>query len=187
MADAADFRRIALSLEGRASEHPHFDRRAFKARITFATLAPDERTANFKFAPDEQALKCVVAPDAFGLRLDNAWGRQGWTSATLAALSEAELERGAGDGLASRRAEAEGAKAARRGKSFAEGEASATPASILSVRLISEAGHVSRKSSARLGCQARIGAAPRVFHSPPKAPSPPLRLAPRPRARSACA
>jgi hypothetical protein len=89
MADAADFRRIALSFEG-AAEYPHFDRRAFKARVTFATLAPDELTANIKFAPDEQALKCAVAPDAFAA-LDNAWGRQGWTRATLAALSEAEL------------------------------------------------------------------------------------------------
>lgn len=89
MADAAAFRRIALAFPG-ASEHPHFDRRAFKARITFATLAPDERTANLKLAPDEQALKCAVAPDAFAA-LDNAWGRQGWTCATLAALSEAEL------------------------------------------------------------------------------------------------
>jgi hypothetical protein len=90
MADAALFRRIALSLEG-VGEYPHFDRRAFKARVTFATLAPDERTANIKFAPDEQALKCTVAPDAFAA-LDNAWGRRGWTCATLAALSEAELK-----------------------------------------------------------------------------------------------
>ena len=30
------------------------------------------------------------SPDAFA-PLDNAWGRQGWTRATLAALSEAEL------------------------------------------------------------------------------------------------
>jgi len=79
MADAADFRRIALSFEG-AAEYPHFDRRAFKARVTFATLAPDEVTANIKFAPDEQALKCAVAPDAFAV-LDNAWGRRGWTRA----------------------------------------------------------------------------------------------------------
>ena len=89
MANAADFRRIALSFEG-AGEYPHFDRRAFKARVTFATLAPDELSANIKFAPDEQALKCAVAPDAFAA-LDNAWGRRGWTSATLAALSEPEL------------------------------------------------------------------------------------------------
>ncbi len=90
MADAADLRRIALSLDG-ASEHPHFDRRAFKARVTFATLAPDELTANLKFAPDEQALKCAVAPDAFAA-LGNAWGRQGWTRAVLAALTEKELQ-----------------------------------------------------------------------------------------------
>ena len=90
MTNAADFRRIALALPG-AAEYPHFDRRAFKARITFATLAPDGLTANIKFAPDEQALKCAVAPDAFAA-LENAWGRQGWTRATLAALSEPELE-----------------------------------------------------------------------------------------------
>ncbi len=89
MADAADFRRIALSFEG-ATEHAHFDRRAFKARVTFATLAPDERTANIEFAPDEQALKCTVAPEAFS-PLDNAWGRWGWTCALLQALTEEEL------------------------------------------------------------------------------------------------
>ena len=89
MANAADFRRIALSFEG-AGEYPHFDRPAFKARVTFATLAPDELSANLKLAPDEQALKCAAAPDAFAA-LDNAWGRRGWTAATLAALSEAEL------------------------------------------------------------------------------------------------
>ena len=90
MADAADLRRIALALPG-VAEHPHFDRRAFKARVTFATLAPDGLTANLKFAPDEQALKCAVAPDAFAA-LDNAWGLRGWTRATLAALTEAELK-----------------------------------------------------------------------------------------------
>ncbi len=89
MSDAADFRRIALALPG-VAEYPHFDRRAFKARVTFATLAPDELTVNFKFALDEQALKCAVHPDAFAA-LDNGWGRQGWTRATLAALSEPEL------------------------------------------------------------------------------------------------
>jgi hypothetical protein len=89
MADSTDFRRIALSFEG-VTEYQHFARRAFKARVTFATLAPDELTANFKFSPDEQALKCAVAPNAFAC-VDNAWGQQGWTLATLAALSEPEL------------------------------------------------------------------------------------------------
>jgi hypothetical protein len=89
LTDAARFCRIALLFE-RVAEYQHFDRRAFKARVTFATLAPDELTANIKLAPDEQALKCAVAPDAFA-PIENAWGRQGWTRATLAALSEAEL------------------------------------------------------------------------------------------------
>jgi hypothetical protein len=89
MADADDLARIALALPG-VAQYPHFDRCAFKARVTFATLAPDRLTANLKFSPDEQMLKCAVAPDAF-TPLDNAWGRRGWTCATLAALSEAEL------------------------------------------------------------------------------------------------
>ena len=89
MANAANFRRLALALEG-ASEHPHFDRRALKARITFATLAPDEMTANFKFSPEDQHLKCTVAPDAFR-PVPNAWGLHGWTEGKLNALSDAEL------------------------------------------------------------------------------------------------
>jgi hypothetical protein len=89
MADAADFVRLALALPG-VQDYPHFDRRAFKARVTFATLAPDGLTANFKFSPDEQQLKCAVAADAFA-PLANAWGARGWTCGTLAALSEPEL------------------------------------------------------------------------------------------------
>ncbi len=112
MADGADFRRIALSLEG-AGEYPHFDRRAFKARVTFATLAPDELSANIKFAPDEQALKCVVAPDAFSA-LDNAWGRRGWTRANSCGAQRNRAQGGAGNGLAPRGAEGESAQAARR-------------------------------------------------------------------------
>jgi hypothetical protein len=89
MTTAADFRRIALSLDGTTTA-PHFDKTAFKVARTYATLAPDGRTANLKFAPDEQELKCLVAADAFAA-IPNAWGRQGWTTATLAKLSAAEL------------------------------------------------------------------------------------------------
>ena len=89
MASADDVRRLALALPG-VEEYPHFDRRAFKARVTFVTLAPDGLSANFKFAPDEQALKTIVAPDAFSA-LPNAWGARGWTVGRLQALSEAEL------------------------------------------------------------------------------------------------
>ena len=89
MATDADLRRIAMSLEG-TTEAPHFDRTAFKVARIYVTLAPDKRTANFKFAPDEQELKRTVAPDAF-IPIANAWGRQGWTTATLSKLSVPEL------------------------------------------------------------------------------------------------
>jgi len=89
MATADDLRRIALSLDG-TIEAPHFDRAAFKVARIYATLAADGRTANFKFAPDEQELKCITAPEAFA-PVANAWGRQGWTTAQLDRLSEAEL------------------------------------------------------------------------------------------------
>jgi len=89
MATAADLRRIALSLTG-TTEAPHFDRSAFKVARIYATLAADRLTANLKFSPDEQEFKCMLAPDAFA-PVANAWGRQGWTTVTLAALKAAEL------------------------------------------------------------------------------------------------
>ena len=90
MASAKDLRRFALALDG-TSEAPHFDRTAFKVARIYVTLAPGGKTANFNFRPDEQELKCLTAPDAF-TPIDNAWGRQGWTTATLSALSAAELK-----------------------------------------------------------------------------------------------
>jgi hypothetical protein len=90
MATAKDLRRFALALEG-TSAAPHFDRTAFKVARIYVTLATDGRSANFKFAPDEQALKCLTAPLAFA-PVPNAFGKQGWTTAQLSALSAAELK-----------------------------------------------------------------------------------------------
>ena len=90
MATGNDLRRLALSLEG-TTEAPHFDRAAFRVNRIYVTLAADGRTANFKFAPDEQEMKCLTAPDAFAA-IPNAWGKQGWTTATLSKLSVAELK-----------------------------------------------------------------------------------------------
>jgi hypothetical protein len=90
MATARDLRRIALALEG-TSEAPHFDRTAYKVARIYATLDADGKTANLKLTPDEQELKCLTAPEVFA-PVDNAWGRQGWTTVTLAALHAAELE-----------------------------------------------------------------------------------------------
>jgi hypothetical protein len=81
MATAHDLRRLALALEG-TTEAPHFDRSAFKVARIYVTLAADGRSANFRFTPDEQQLKCTVAPEAFA-PVPNAWGQQGWTTATL--------------------------------------------------------------------------------------------------------
>jgi len=90
MATAKDLRRMAMALEG-TSEAPHFDRAAFKVARIYVTLAGDGKTANFKFTPDEQEFKCMILPDAF-TPVPNAWGRQGWTTATLSALSKADLQ-----------------------------------------------------------------------------------------------
>lgn len=89
MVDGADLRRLALALPG-TIEAPHFDRTAFRVKRIFATLDADGQTANFKFTPDEQDFKCQLAPDVFA-PIDNAWGRQGWTTAQLSAATEDEL------------------------------------------------------------------------------------------------
>ena len=89
MAGARDLRRIALSLEG-TTEAPHFDRAAFKVARIYATLAADGLSANLNFTPDEQEFKTLLAPEAF-VPIQNAWGRQGWTTILLEKLNEAEL------------------------------------------------------------------------------------------------
>jgi hypothetical protein len=89
MANAADLRRLALALPG-TTEAPHFDRAAFKVARIYVTLAGDGMTANLKLTPDEQEFKCTLAPEVF-TPIDNAWGKQGWTTIDLAAASEADL------------------------------------------------------------------------------------------------
>jgi hypothetical protein len=89
MATGNDLRRIALSLAG-TTEVPHMDRAAFRVKRIYATLAADSRTANLNFTPDEQEFKTMMAPEVF-TAIDNGWGRQGWTTITLAAATEDEL------------------------------------------------------------------------------------------------
>ena len=91
MATHEDLRRMALALAG-TSEAAHFDRTAYKVARIYVTVAADGRSANFKFAPEEQEFACMMAPEAFAA-VPNAWGRQGWTTANLAKLSAAELEK----------------------------------------------------------------------------------------------
>ena len=89
MADAEDLKRLALALEG-TSQAPHFDRTAFRVRRTYATLAADGLTANLKLSRDEQEFKVLLAPDVF-VPVDNAWGRQGWTTVILERIDGDEL------------------------------------------------------------------------------------------------
>ena len=78
-----------MALEGTVSA-PHFDRTAFKVRRIYASLAADARSANLKLAPDEQEFKVMMAPEAFA-PVRGGWGRQGWTTVTLAAVGKDEL------------------------------------------------------------------------------------------------
>ena len=89
MANARDFERIARALAGTTSA-PHFDRVACKVARTYATLSADRLSANLKLPFGEQQLKCLTAPDAFR-PVAGAWGEQGWTTVTFAALSTEEL------------------------------------------------------------------------------------------------
>jgi hypothetical protein len=90
MATARDLKRMALALAG-TSEAPHFDRTAFKVKRIYATLAADAKRANLKFTPDEQEFKCMLAPEVFA-PVPNAWGKQGWTTLTLAKATAEDLK-----------------------------------------------------------------------------------------------
>jgi hypothetical protein len=85
---AADFRRIALSLEG-AEEGAHMGAVDFRVggRI-FATLAHGKQGyGNLMLTPTEQAVFCAERPDVF-LPVAGGWGRMGATHLRLAEATE---------------------------------------------------------------------------------------------------
>ncbi len=85
---AADFRRIALSLEG-AEEGSHFGAADFRVggRI-FATLAAEAQGyGNLMLTPEQQAAFVAEAPEVF-LPVPGGWGRNGATHMRLAAANE---------------------------------------------------------------------------------------------------
>lgn len=86
--DAADFRRIALSLEG-AEEGSHMGAADFRVggRI-FATLASQAQGyGNLMLTPAQQAEFVAELPDVF-LPIAGGWGRMGMTHIRLAAAHE---------------------------------------------------------------------------------------------------
>jgi hypothetical protein len=86
--NAADFRRIALSLDG-AEESSHMGAPDFRVhgRI-FATLASeDEGYGNLIITPEQQADFVRELPDVF-LPVHGGWGRMGATHIRLAKATE---------------------------------------------------------------------------------------------------
>ena len=86
--EAADFRRIALSLEG-AEEGSHMGSPDFRVggRI-FATLASqDQGYGNLMLTPEQQAEFVEEQPDVF-VPIASGWGRMGMTHIRLAATNE---------------------------------------------------------------------------------------------------
>jgi hypothetical protein len=151
MATADALRRLALALPG-TTETPHFDRRAFRVARIYVTLAaptpavadvghsehgsPEHRTsdgatANFNFTPEEQAMKLMLQPEAFAA-VPGGWGRQGWTTARLDRLDEADLA--AALATAHAHAVGKGRKGQRRG-----GAVGAPPASALEMHVNADA------------------------------------------------
>src|SRR5215470_2289078 len=91
---AADFRRIALSLEG-AEESSHMGAPDFRVggRI-FATLAAQkDGYGNLMLTPEQQAAFVAEMPEVF-VPIKGGWGRMGATHLILAKANE-DLMRGA--------------------------------------------------------------------------------------------
>jgi hypothetical protein len=89
MATATDVRKLALALEG-TTEHPHFERAAFKVKRIYATLDADGKSLNLNLTPEEQEFKVMMAPEVF-TPIPNKWGTSGWTTVNLKAIGKAEL------------------------------------------------------------------------------------------------
>jgi hypothetical protein len=84
----ADFRRIALSLEG-VEEYPHFGAPAFRVGgRKFASLASQaDGYGNVHLTLEQQTAFVEEAPEIF-LPIPGGWGRMGHTHIRLAAASE---------------------------------------------------------------------------------------------------
>lgn len=90
MVDEAAFRAIALGLPG-TREVPHFDRRAYRRRVNFATLAKDGLTANLLLPRERQEELVERFPDALS-RVPNKFGERGWTTVVLEHVEADDVE-----------------------------------------------------------------------------------------------
>ncbi|MFZ0801649.1 MAG: MmcQ/YjbR family DNA-binding protein [Terriglobales bacterium] len=89
--NAADFRRIALSLEG-AEESSHMGAPDFRVGgKIFATLASEHQGyGNVKLTPEQQADFVSELPEVF-LPIPGGWGRMGMTHIRLANATKGVL------------------------------------------------------------------------------------------------
>jgi YjbR len=70
------------------TEYDHFGGNAFKGKgSTFVTVWEAKNTANLKLSPEEQRRFVMLDGEGF-VEIDNAWGRQGWTTANLEFVDE---------------------------------------------------------------------------------------------------
>jgi hypothetical protein len=85
---AADFRRIAMSLDG-VEEYSHAGMAAFRVGgRKFASLASQaEGYGNLMLTPEQQAVFIEEAPELF-LPIPGGWGKMGHTHIRLASASE---------------------------------------------------------------------------------------------------
>lgn len=82
-----EVRALALALPG-VTEHPHFDRAAFRARIIFATLGGG--TVNLKLVPEQAAMLIDAEPGTFVTL--GGWTRQGYVGVRLDRIDGTRLE-----------------------------------------------------------------------------------------------
>ena len=78
--DVQTFRDVALSFTN-TEEIDHFDKRAFRARRIFASLARDG-SANLLLTPDQQEFYINLHSNVLR-RVPNKWGDRGWTRLSL--------------------------------------------------------------------------------------------------------
>jgi hypothetical protein len=71
------------------TEQDHFGSDAFRTPFgIFATIWHDKRTVNLRLTPEQQRRFTLIDGEGFR-EIDNAWGKQGWTTAALDYLDRA--------------------------------------------------------------------------------------------------
>jgi len=85
------FRKLALAFP-EASEQPHFEKTSFRVnKKIFATLSADKPIACIKLSEIDQSVFCAIDKTMI-YRVDNKWGKQGWTLIDLSKITKTILK-----------------------------------------------------------------------------------------------